>query len=579
MSNAFHYQNTFDDELAQEFRQILSVGAKNASRLIAQPESPVAIYSLKQVENWQGDSIRIVNPDTLVESDIGFDANGYLDVAAVMSAMGASAYVACMTWYDQSGNGHHANAASTSNANRPRITGNTIANGKLGINSGWEGVSNGGWNMPMGVSADRSNCSVVAVYAPFSNAGQNGTICGFGSFPANNLALQVAAGKNGLVVLNDSFENTGVNVYAFNPNVIINRNNSINIRVDVNGVEGTGNAAPNGTFNGGQIGKWSWNSQYYSKGLWYHFAVYANGSIANNEKDNARDELGAAFNTTTLDAVDHNIVWIGDSLGEGTRASDGRNTIYHLDEKGLLNQAALFQNLSIFGQTLAIMDSSNNINPRAVVGKTNHLILQAATNDVSAGSTAATIFGLQRDALTNATDFQHRYIVTVPARNTMQLQTTNAGISSISRANPAVVTAEGHGLVDGAAIRINDGGGMSQVEGDFFIVRSPTANTFELQDIRGNMVDSTGFTAFSGAGDFDYNKEIQRLALNAMLLDATNQSTYNYQVIDWASTFTDATDLTYFDPDEVHFNNHGYATAALIVAPVINANLLGNPVT
>jgi|TARA_R100001530_G_scaffold37085_1_gene28796 hypothetical protein len=67
-------------------------------------------------------------------------------------------------------------------------------------------------------------------------------------------------------------------------------------------------------------------------------------------------------------------------------------------------------------------------------------------------------------------------------------------ITGITAANPAVVTATAHGLTDGDPVKIRDVSGMTEVNGDQFIVIEKTTNTFEILDTDG-FHNVTGVTA------------------------------------------------------------------------------------
>src|SRR3546814_6718058 len=41
---------------------------------------------------------------------------------------------------------------------------------------------------------------------------------------------------------------------------------------------------------------------------------------------------------------------------------------------------------------------------------------------------------------------------------------------------------------------------MTEVNGETYVVRNPTATDFELYDVYGNKIDSTGFSAYTGGG-------------------------------------------------------------------------------
>jgi len=78
-----------------------------------------------------------------------------------------------------------------------------------------------------------------------------------------------------------------------------------------------------------------------------------------------------------------------------------------------------------------------------------------------------------------------------------QLGGTSADITitGISKANPAVVTAAAHGLVNGAVVDLDAIVGMTELNGISAPVKVLTASTFELVG-----VDSTDYTTYSSAG-------------------------------------------------------------------------------
>ena len=75
---------------------------------------PAAAFSLRQLSQLHtGSAIRVREDSGNTEADIGFDLNGNLDEAAIISHCGsANGYVT--TWYDQSGNGNNATNTNAS---------------------------------------------------------------------------------------------------------------------------------------------------------------------------------------------------------------------------------------------------------------------------------------------------------------------------------------------------------------------------------------------------------------------------------------------------------------------------------
>lgn len=75
------------------------------------------------------------------------------------------------------------------------------------------------------------------------------------------------------------------------------------------------------------------------------------------------------------------------------------------------------------------------------------------------------------------------------------LTNTATAITGITAANPGVVTATAHGLLNGARVIISGVVGMTQVNNRQFVVANKTANTFELSG-----VNTSSYTAYSSGG-------------------------------------------------------------------------------
>jgi hypothetical protein len=76
-------------------------------------------------------------------------------------------------------------------------------------------------------------------------------------------------------------------------------------------------------------------------------------------------------------------------------------------------------------------------------------------------------------------------------------------ITAITQASPGVLTSNSHGLSDGDEIYIDSVGGMVELNNRNFKVANASANTFTLQDLFGNDIDTTGYTAFTSGGEAD----------------------------------------------------------------------------
>jgi len=86
-------------------------------------------------------------------------------------------------------------------------------------------------------------------------------------------------------------------------------------------------------------------------------------------------------------------------------------------------------------------------------------------------------------------------------RNNGIILETAAVITNITQANPGVVTTSAvHGYTTGDEVGLNEVIGMTEVNGDFFLINVLTTTTFEITDVDGNNIDTTSFTAYSSAG-------------------------------------------------------------------------------
>ncbi len=92
-------------------------------------------------------------------------------------------------------------------------------------------------------------------------------------------------------------------------------------------------------------------------------------------------------------------------------------------------------------------------------------------------------------------------------------------VTGITQANPGVVTCAGHGYSDGRTIYLDAVGGMDEVSGKPFLVSAATTNTFALQDLDGNNVNTTGYGAYTSGGTAELVFEITTTYAEAHLKD------------------------------------------------------------
>ena len=105
-----------------------------------------------------------------------------------------------------------------------------------------------------------------------------------------------------------------------------------------------------------------------------------------------------------------------------------------------------------------------------------------------------------KTADTYALEFGDQYMRVF--RNGLQvLEDSEKAVSAITLANPGVLTSTSHGLSDGDEVYLyNTSGDMTEFTARNYLVANVTTNTFTLQDLFGNDIDTTGYTAYGGSG-------------------------------------------------------------------------------
>jgi hypothetical protein len=104
---------------AEGFGMLSGVASASFTGLLDEYPNAAAAYSVRRLSStYEGALIRVREDSGDTEADIGFDANGNLDTAALLAHCGVnSGFV--VTWYDQSGNTN--NAQQTTASIQPQI--------------------------------------------------------------------------------------------------------------------------------------------------------------------------------------------------------------------------------------------------------------------------------------------------------------------------------------------------------------------------------------------------------------------------------------------------------------------------
>lgn len=165
--------------------------------------------------------------------------------------------------------------------------------------------------------------------------------------------------------------------------------------------------------------------------------------------------------------------------------------------------------------------------PVAFVPAISAPIGQAGVGDPAGSETVRyTITAVDKDTLEES--FSGRY----PEISVSSISETALGaptnITGITAAIPPVVTAIAHGMVQGQYVYISGVGGMTEVNGNHYRVRAPTADTFQLhQIIYPNAplpIDGSAFGAYSGGGTTQKATEID-------IVTSTNHGMSNGNIV------------------------------------------------
>jgi hypothetical protein len=76
----------------------------------------------------------------------------------------------------------------------------------------------------------------------------------------------------------------------------------------------------------------------------------------------------------------------------------------------------------------------------------------------------------------------------------------SAALTGVTKANPGVVTSASHGFVNGDVVQFGVVTGMTELNYRMAVVTNKAANTYELYDLNGTAIDTSGYVAVGTAG-------------------------------------------------------------------------------
>lgn len=132
-------------------------------------------------------------------------------------------------------------------------------------------------------------------------------------------------------------------------------------------------------------------------------------------------------------------------------------------------------------------------------------------------------------------------------------------ITAITKANPGVMTIAAHGFSNGDWLWLESIGGMTQLNSRFVKVANKTTDTFELQDVDGNNINTTSYTTYTSGGSAsrifelatDYLEEDLRVIKYTQSADIMTLCHPDYQEADLSRTqhYAWALDTINWDPE------------------------------
>ena len=196
-----------------------------------------------------------------------------------------------------------------------------------------------------------------------------------------------------------------------------------------------------------------------------------------------------------------------------------------------------------------------------------------------------------KTADTYALEFGNQYMRVF--RNGLQvLEDSEKTVTAITKANPGVLTSNAHGLSNGDEVYLyNTSGDMTEFTARNYLVANVTTNTFTLQDLFGNDIDTTSYTTYGGSGitvdklyeittpytsaqvndiRFAQSADVMYLVHPSHQLRTLSRTDHNAWEINAIyagdpQTPTTITDITRADPGIITSSGHGLSTDDIVL--------------
>lgn len=338
--------------------------------------APAGVFGMaKLMPTYSGPAITVRRSSDNATQDIGFAGQGLNTAAALAFAGAGTLYVTRL--YNQDGSGKDLTQTVAASQPQLRLEGSQPA---LVINAA-SGTQ--AWlNIPTTITADRQNCTLLAVAADQHQAvdeglfamGVTGTIdLGLSGQPVSSNSAQVFADGSKIAV--SSANGSTVSTASRSILGLVSASSGITLHRD--GTTATSAAlSSRAMVSGGFLGKSSTNGKAHI----FAFVIYP-AALGTSDINAVKVALKAVHKTNTTSGA-YNISMFGDSKTYGVETPNNRTITWLLSEL-YNNPAYIFRNRAISGSMLNGSTTNYAANKGIEADGTNILILSKGTNDVS----------------------------------------------------------------------------------------------------------------------------------------------------------------------------------------------------
>jgi hypothetical protein len=396
-------------------RQVGAAPANVAGVLPNVSASPLASYGLLRLTpNYSGPVVRVQRgADTTAQSDIGFAANGVVDMAAAATFANGSE-LRIVSLYEQNGKYGPATSSATAPAIMPILTTMRAAYGSAfpatpiilhqGLGYPYPANVYAGLSLPAGLTTDQANVSVFDVSA--SNASRRSQV--WGGLGSGGASFTYGVGGGGFSNFAFAADGTtsaelyanGASAPRVNLQVINVNSRSTGRSLWVEDVSTTsGTALPSKTLTGGHMGGGTDTaSDRYLTGHRAAFVVYP--ALSEADAATVRGSLSTAYNTAKRPI---RLVQPGSSVPEG-RGPDNRTAGSYSPQSafmlalGGLDREIDGYNIALSGRNSGDVSGSINseVAPLVKAGALNIFLIDVGGNSLLGGSTGAQVYSLNK---------------------------------------------------------------------------------------------------------------------------------------------------------------------------------------